>query len=169
MRNLEPTVYETGEREEQAVYERILAAVDESEIGERVLAAAQELATLTNGEVHVFHVWEPEICKDKVLSAPSWEDAQMLVKTAIEKLAAAGVNATGEVAANLYSRCALEITGYAKAHDVGVIVIGSRRRSDLASLLGGSNAHKIVHLADRPVVVVPATDWSPVRRRSADR
>jgi nucleotide-binding universal stress UspA family protein len=137
------------------MYEKILAAVDDSEIAERVLAAAQELATLANGEVHVLHVWEPEICRDKVLAAPSWEDAQMLVKAATEKLAAAGLSATGEVAANLRSNSAREITGYAKAHEVAVIVIGSHRRRDLTSLLVGSNAHKIVHMADRPVVVVP--------------
>jgi nucleotide-binding universal stress UspA family protein len=35
------------------MYERILAAVDESQTAERVLAAAQELATLSNGEVIV--------------------------------------------------------------------------------------------------------------------
>jgi nucleotide-binding universal stress UspA family protein len=36
-----------------------------------------------------------------------------------------------------------------------VIVIGSRRRGDLAALVAGSTAHKVVHLADRPVVIVP--------------
>ena len=33
------------------MYERILAAIDDSDIGGRVLAAAQELAILSGGEV----------------------------------------------------------------------------------------------------------------------
>jgi len=42
----------------------------------------------------------------------------------------------------------------AREHDAGVIVMGSRGRSDLAGLVLGSTAHKVIHLADRPVLVV---------------
>jgi nucleotide-binding universal stress UspA family protein len=37
---------------------------------------------------------------------------------------------------------------------VDVIVMSSRGRGDLAGLLLGSTAHKVIHLADRPVLVV---------------
>jgi nucleotide-binding universal stress UspA family protein len=137
------------------VYEKILAAIDASEIGERVLAAAEELATLGDGEVHVLHLWESEPSRSMACTAPTWEDAQMVVKAATEQLAEAGIKASGEVAANLHSRWAFEITRCANSHDASVIVIGSRRRSDLSSLLAGSTAHKVVHAADCPVVVVP--------------
>jgi nucleotide-binding universal stress UspA family protein len=33
--------------------------------------------------------------------------------------------------------------------------MGSRGLSELASVLVGSTAHKVLHLSDRPVVVVP--------------
>lgn len=137
------------------MYETILAAVDESETAERVLAAAQELATVANAEVHVLHVWEAEPSKNMACTTPSYEDAHMLVKAATAKLSAAGIRSTGEVAANLYSHTAREITSYAKSHDVAVIVIGSRRRSDLTALLTARTSHKVVQLADCPVVVVP--------------
>ncbi|HEY2688645.1 MAG TPA: universal stress protein [Streptosporangiaceae bacterium] len=42
----------------------------------------------------------------------------------------------------------------AQEHDVSVIVMGSRGRGDLAGLVLGSTAHKVIHLADRPVLVV---------------
>ena len=42
----------------------------------------------------------------------------------------------------------------AKSLDVGVIMMGSRGRGDLAGLVLGSTAHKVIHLADRPVLVV---------------
>ena len=42
----------------------------------------------------------------------------------------------------------------AKKHDASVIVMGSRGRSELAGLVLGSTAHKVIHLTDRPVLVV---------------
>jgi nucleotide-binding universal stress UspA family protein len=42
----------------------------------------------------------------------------------------------------------------AKSHDVSVIIMGSKGRGDLAGLVLGSTAHKVIHLADRPVLVV---------------
>jgi len=42
----------------------------------------------------------------------------------------------------------------ASAYDAGVIVMGSRGRNDLTGLLLGSTAHKVIHLSDRPVLVV---------------
>jgi len=136
------------------MFERILAAIDESEIAERVLAAAQELATLSGGEVWVFHVREREISKLGSTAAESSEEASAMVAVAVEKLAGAGLTAHGEVGYTVYGFAAREIIGCAQAHDIGVIVMGSRGRGDLAGLLVGSTAHKVIHLADRPVVVV---------------
>ena len=42
----------------------------------------------------------------------------------------------------------------ASEHDVDVIVMGSRGRGDLAGLVLGSTAHKVIHLTDRPVLIV---------------
>ena len=38
--------------------------------------------------------------------------------------------------------------------DAGVILMGTRGRSDLTGLVLGSAAHKVIHLTDRPVLVV---------------
>jgi nucleotide-binding universal stress UspA family protein len=54
----------------------------------------------------------------------------------------------------IYGYAAREIVEDAKSLDVGVIVMGSRGRGDLAGLVLGSTAHKVIHLADRPVLVV---------------
>ena len=76
------------------MYDRILVAVDHSEISDRAVLAARDLAVLSKG-----------------------------VNDAIEV-------------------------------DADVIVMGSRGRGDIAGLLLGSTAHKVIHLSDRPVLVV---------------
>jgi len=135
------------------MFERIVVAVDESEVAERVLAAAQELATLSGAEVWIFNVAERETSKFAV-PAPHMADAQALVDKAVQKLTSAGIAVHGEVAHAVYGYAASEIISLARARNAGVIVMGSRGRGDLAGLLVGSTAHKVIHLSDRPVVVV---------------
>jgi nucleotide-binding universal stress UspA family protein len=48
---------------------------------------------------------------------------------------------------------ARRIVEAAREHQAGVIVMGSQGRGDLTALLLGSVAHKVIHLADRPVLV----------------
>lgn len=136
------------------MFERILAAIDESEIAERVLAATQELAALSGSEVWVIHVREKEPSKYMTTSAESTADAHAIVDSALEKLTCAGITAHAEIAHSLYGYAAREIINLAQTHDAGVIVMGSRGRGDLAGLLVGSTAHKVIHLSDLPVIVV---------------
>jgi nucleotide-binding universal stress UspA family protein len=136
------------------MFERIVVAIDESDVAERVIAAAQELATLSGAEVWVIHVIEREVSKFAVSSAETTEDAQTLVDAAVQKLASADIAVHGEIGHAVYGYAASEIISLARAHDAGVIVMGSRGRGDLAGLLVGSTAHKVIHLSDRPVVVV---------------
>jgi nucleotide-binding universal stress UspA family protein len=136
------------------MYEKILVAIDESETAERVLAAAEELAKLSGGEIWVLHIWEGEPSVTRSVSARSFADTQSWLTTAVDKLAASGTAAHAVVVANLYAHAAREITNFAIENEVGVIVMGSRGRSGVTELLIGSTTHKVIHLADRPVVVV---------------
>jgi nucleotide-binding universal stress UspA family protein len=54
----------------------------------------------------------------------------------------------------MYGHAAGEIVADTIELGCGVIVMGSRGRSDLAGLVLGSTAHKVIHLADRPVLIV---------------
>ena len=137
------------------MFKSLLVAVDHSEITERVLGAARELALLSNGEVWVLHLREREVLPRAGLVAnESTDDAQAAVDAAVDELTKAGVTAHGEVRNTIFGHAAGEIVDDAKEHDVGVIVMGSRGRGDLAGLVLGSTAHKVIHLADRPVLVV---------------
>lgn len=137
------------------MYERLLVAIDDSAATERVLKAASDLASLANGEVWVLHLREAEILpKAMVPATESRGEAREFVDAAVAGLAKAGVKAHGEVRSTFYGQAAKEIIDDARSHDVGVIVMGSKGHGDLAGLLLGSTAHKVIHLADRPVLVV---------------
>ena len=137
------------------MYEKLLVAVDHSQATERVLAAARELASLSHGEVWILHLREREIVTRAGLSPGEPDDeAQAEVDAIAEERTKAGITARGVVKSTVYGYAAREIVEDAKSLDVGVIIMGSRGRGDLAGLVLGSTAHKVIHLADRPVLVV---------------
>jgi nucleotide-binding universal stress UspA family protein len=89
-----------------------------------------------------------------VIADETMDEANASVAAIVDKLTAAGVNAHGEVRNTLFGYAGREIVDDAIQHGVDVIVMGSRGRGDLAGLILGSTAHKVIHLADRPVLVV---------------
>ncbi len=138
------------------MYEKILVAVDHSEISDRAVLAARDLALLSRGEVWVLHLREREIAVKTGLAMmdESEADANAAVTAAVDKLTEVGLTAQGEVRTTLFGYAARDIVDDAIAHDVDVIVMGSRGRSDLAGFILGSTAHKVIHLTDRPVLIV---------------
>jgi nucleotide-binding universal stress UspA family protein len=138
------------------MYDKILVAVDHSEISDRALAAARDLALLSKGEVWILHLREREIItKTSVVMTDETErEATSMIEVAVDKLIAAGVKAYGHVGTTIFGYAARSIVDDAIEHDVDVIVMGSRGRGDLAGLVLGSTAHKVIHLTDRPVLIV---------------
>ena len=138
------------------MYDRILVAVDHSEISDRAVAAARDLAVLSKGQVWVLHLREREMAvKTGVLPADETTDeANAAIAAAVDVLTQAGVKAQGEVRNTIFGYAAREIVADARELDADVIVMGSRGRGDIAGLLLGSTAHKVIHLSDRPVLIV---------------
>lgn len=138
------------------MYEKILVAVDHSEVSTRALAAARELASLSHGEVWVLHLREREMMgkTGMMTSAESSDEAGAAVNDAVAELTQAGIKAHAVVRDTVFGYAAREIVSDAAGLGADVIVMGSRGRGDLAGLVLGSTAHKVIHLADRPVLVV---------------
>ena len=120
-----------------------------------MVAAAKDLALLSKGKVWVLHLLEKEVYA-QLGDVPSESDqeADQAVKDGVNALKQAGVDAEGEIRPTTFGHAAREILADAKEHDAGVIIMGSRGRGDLAGALLGSTAHKVIHLADRPVMVI---------------
>lgn len=138
------------------MYDRILVAVDHSKASDGALLAARDLALLSRGEVWVLHVREREIAlkTGMAFTDETAANADAAVSAAVEVLTRVGVKAQGEVRTTIFGYAAREIVDDAIAHDADVIVMGSRGRGDLAGLVLGSTTHKVIHLTDRPVLIV---------------
>ena len=137
------------------MYERILVALDHSAVPDRVVAAAKDLAATSKATVWVLHLREREMLSGLgLVPIESNDEAHAAVEAAVKTLTEAGIDAEMEVRETVFGHAAREIVSDAKERDVNVIVMGSRGRGDLAGLVLGSTAHKVIHLADRPVLVV---------------
>jgi nucleotide-binding universal stress UspA family protein len=137
------------------VYEKLLVAIDHSKATEHVLSAARDLASLSHGEVWVLHLREREVMpRAGLIETESTDEAKSEVEAAVEELTKADIKTHGVVRNTIYGYAAREIIEEAKNINASVIIMGSRGRGDLAGLVLGSTAHKVIHLADRPVLVV---------------
>ena len=138
------------------MYDKILVAVDHSEISDRAVLAARDLAVLSKGEVWLLHLREREVAvkTGMAMTAESASEANAAVSAAVEVLTQAGVKVHGDIRTTLLGYAAREIVDDAIEHDADLIVIGSRGRSNLVGFILGSTAHKVIHLTDRPVLIV---------------
>jgi nucleotide-binding universal stress UspA family protein len=138
------------------MYDKILVAFDDSPMAHRAVLAARDLATLSGGEVWVLHLREREIATKTgvVFTNETQDEADTAVAGAVKVLTDAGVKAHGEVRTTIFGYAARDIVADAAAHGADVIVMGTRGRGDLAGLVLGSTAHKVIHVSDRPVLII---------------
>jgi nucleotide-binding universal stress UspA family protein len=132
------------------MFEKILLAVDGSEHSVQAAAAASEIATMSGGMVHVLHVHEAGL----VLPVEMNTEAQGVVDQTIKQLEAEGVNVSGQAVSARAGSVAPTIIDAARSFGSDLIVMGTRGLSDFSGLLVGSIAHKVIHHADCPVLVV---------------
>lgn len=139
------------------MYEKILVAVDMSEPSDRAVIAARDLAALSGGKVVLLHVREQQMIVGKgggVVNLEEPDEANQLVAKDAAVLDSAGIAYETDVRKALTGHASELIVEAAKEHGADVIVIGSHGRGTLGHLLLGSVAYKVLHLTDRPVLVI---------------
>jgi nucleotide-binding universal stress UspA family protein len=135
------------------VFQKVLLAVDGSDESGRAVPVAADLARKSDGEVLVFHVREYTIARGGAYPLEDGLHAKELVDGVTASLRAEGVKARGVVEPHVVGSAARAILAEAEAEGADTIVMGSRGRSELAGLLLGSVAHKVIQLSHCPVVI----------------
>ncbi len=148
-----PAPYETGQ---EARISRVLAAVPAGGEAKTVADAAVRVARRRQAQVRVFHVREAVALAEGAAYVEPDEDARTAVGIAAERLAAAGVAVETEISGGIGS-IAHEIAAAADRWNADLIILGSRRPTDLGGLLLGSVAHQVIHISRRPVLLAERT------------
>ena len=136
------------------MFERIVLAVDGSELAQRAVPVAADIASKYGSEVIAVHVLEQQLGLGGPIAYDTTEEATRVADDTARFLKDLGVSARPEARAAIAGRAAQEIIDVAASEDAGLIVMGSRGMSDWEGLLVGSVAHKVLHLSSVPVLIV---------------
>lgn len=137
------------------MFERIVVATDASEPSQRAVGYAAGIARDHGSEIIVLHVAPRVVSRSGTIDLEDPEAAGDLVDGTVRDLKDLGLSARGEVIRVLEGHMARGIVESAATADADVIVMGSRGKSDFGGLFLGSVTHRVLHLAEVPVIVVP--------------
>jgi nucleotide-binding universal stress UspA family protein len=134
----------------------VLAAVDESSIGDAVVAQAAALARATPGaEIHLVHAAERSAEADATDAPFNLERHRTFLDArARDALQLSGVHVVGHL---LERHAVSAILQTAASLDADIVIVGTEKRG-LERLLLGSVARKVVDRAACPVLVVRPKD-----------
>jgi nucleotide-binding universal stress UspA family protein len=137
------------------MFERILVATDSSEPSKRAVEFAAGLSQEYGSEIVVLHAFPRVVSRYGTSDLEDPDTARELVDEVVRDLKDRGLNARGEIVRVLEGHMPRGIVETAAAADADIIIMGTRGRSDFGGLFLGSVTHRVLHLAEKPVIVVP--------------
>ena len=136
------------------MFEKILLAVDGSEHSAKTVPVASDLAKRYGATVTVLRVREFQRRLGANVDIDPEDESESYVDGVVRDLASDGVSASGETRRVGAGQVAKEIVEVASAVDAGLIVMGTRGRTEWQSLLVGGVAHKVLAHSSCPVLMV---------------
>lgn len=132
----------------------IVVGYDASDSARNALSAAVEVARAFGDEVRVVMAYEVSRVGGEVadLAAALRERAEQIATLARDQAAGLGAVIETEV---VDARVSDALVDVADRLDARMLVVGSRGESPLRGALIGSTPHKLLQVAERPVLVVP--------------
>jgi nucleotide-binding universal stress UspA family protein len=118
-----------------------------------------ELGRDSGDHVIVLHVHEFAVGRFGRIQVDCGEgEGEGVVEKVVSDLQAAGVSAEGEIRQARLGHIAADILKAAQEHDARIVVLGSSSRTDLPRIPLGSVSTRLLHMATRPVLIVPRGD-----------
>lgn len=134
----------------------VVVGIDDSPVARAVLSRAMNQARWRGTDLHVVHVFHLPMVYTE--AAINWSEVAEAQRTAVW----AAVAEELEVEDVRIERVDLEgyppdvLVDYASQVDAELLVVGTRGRGEIASLILGSTSHRAIHLATCDVLVVKA-------------
>ena len=134
----------------------ILLAADTSSHVSAAATMTRELCGDSGDEVIVLHVHEFATGRWGRMQVDCADgEGERVVGEIVADLKGAGITADGEVREAPFGHVARAILAAADEHDARIVVLGSGGRTDIPHLPFGSTSHRLLHMAARPVLIVP--------------
>lgn len=138
---------------------RILVGVDGSEPAQRAARRAFDLGKRLGESVTLVNVLPPPPVFSEPAVVLDIAELERRVyesgKTVLENLAAEGRASGAQVETRMLTGPAAEVLAeQAQAADVDFVVVGSRGRTLVGSMLLGGISHRLVHICKKPILIV---------------
>jgi nucleotide-binding universal stress UspA family protein len=138
---------------------RILVGIDGSEPARRAALRAFDLGKRLGESVTLAHVLPPPPVFSEPAVVLDIAELERRVyesgKAVLEKLAAEGRSSGTQVETRLLSGPAAEVLAeQAQEQDVDFVVVGSRGRTLVGSMLLGGISHRLIHICKKPILIV---------------
>ncbi|HUJ04778.1 MAG TPA: universal stress protein [Streptosporangiaceae bacterium] len=134
----------------------ILLAVDTTSHTEAATDLARDLATGTGDRVVVLHVHEFAVGRFGRIQVDCADgEGEKIVSDVVDRLKAGGVTAEADVRKTPVGHIAKAIDIAAGETDARMIIVGSATSHDLPRIPFGSVVLRLLHISDRPVLIVP--------------
>jgi nucleotide-binding universal stress UspA family protein len=137
------------------MFKTVVLGLDGSESSDRALEYTTGFARDHGSNVRVVHVIEIVSGRGGGLGYVDERELQAKVEQQVRSLVDAGVNAEIELRNAKVGGPAAVIAEVAARDGADVIVIGTRGHSTVAGILTGSVAHRLLHAAHCPLIVIP--------------
>lgn len=147
------------------MYKKILVPLDGSRRAERILTYVEDIASVHESMVVVLQVVEPSMAVagpydtalyyDKDAADRVVEETKRYIEGVVGELHEKGIAAKFVVEFGPVARAILDV---AEREDVDLIAMASHGRTGLAGAFYGSVASAILHRADRPLLLIRASD-----------
>lgn len=135
----------------------IIVGYDGSNGSKAALRIALEVARAFNDQVTVAFGYEVNPMAGEVQDYAA--ALRELAHKRVEEAAGIAAAEHGQIDAVLIEKSAAQaLTDLADERDARLIVVGSHGESPIQGALIGSTSHKLLHIANRPVLVVPAPE-----------
>jgi nucleotide-binding universal stress UspA family protein len=141
------------------MYKKILVPLDGSELAEKALGHAEELAKTFDAEIILFEVspllpiyGAPELVMPLVVDEKQTERAERYLTNLAEDMKKRGFKVRAEVKTGL--QVAAEIIDFAKENGVDLIVMCTHGHSGITRWVLGSVAHKVLTRAETPILLI---------------
>lgn len=139
------------------MFKTIVIGLDGSDDAKAAIPTAVELARMSDGKIVIAHVVERIAAKGDMAPVHADEDKIKAAVTAeADRISADGLEATVETATVVLGGPARSIEEIADEAGADLIVVGAKGRSAITGLLLGSVPDRLLHIAKRPVLVVPS-------------